>query len=89
MASGMDFTDKAQETLAAAVQIAKDYAQSQGAYTVTSHANARVTNFRISVHPAHIAFALLNEGAGQPGANSLFTSVLVSEGDKCYFCSIG
>ncbi|KAF7791871.1 hypothetical protein EIP86_002895 [Pleurotus ostreatoroseus] len=29
MASGMEFTDKAQETLAAAIQIAKDYANSQ------------------------------------------------------------
>jgi ATP-dependent Clp protease ATP-binding subunit ClpB len=30
MASGMDFTDKAQETLAASIQLAKDYAHSQG-----------------------------------------------------------
>ncbi|GJE86129.1 ATP-dependent chaperone ClpB [Phanerochaete sordida] len=62
MASGMEFTDKTQETLAAAVQIAKDYANSQ-------------------VHPAHIAFALLNEGAGaQPGTHSLFNSVIQKAG---------
>ena len=30
MNANFDFTDKAQETLAAAIQIAKDYANSQG-----------------------------------------------------------
>ena len=30
MASSMDFTDKTQETLAAAIQQAKDYANAQG-----------------------------------------------------------
>lgn len=57
----MEFTDKTQETLAAAIQIAKDYANSQ-------------------VHPAHIAFALLNEGAGTQGSHSLFTSVIQKAG---------
>ena len=32
MASNMDFTDKAQATLAAAIQLAKDYANAQGEY---------------------------------------------------------
>ncbi|KAI0732411.1 P-loop containing nucleoside triphosphate hydrolase protein [Fomitopsis betulina] len=70
MASGMDFTDKTQETLAAAIQQAKDYANAQ-------------------VHPAHIAFALLNEGAGEStstdlgqahGPSSLFKSVIEKAG---------
>ena len=38
MASNMDFTDKTQETLGAAIQIAKDYANSQG--------TSRFTTFR-------------------------------------------
>lgn len=65
----MNFTDKTQESLAAAIQLAKDYANAQ-------------------VHPAHIGFALLNEGAGesvpgsisQPHGNSLFHSVIERAG---------
>ncbi|KAH9950351.1 P-loop containing nucleoside triphosphate hydrolase protein [Amylocystis lapponica] len=72
MASNMNFTDKTQESLAAAVQLAKDYANAQ-------------------VHPAHLAFVLLNEGAGDPSlpgglsngqhtSNSLFSSVIQKAG---------
>lgn len=68
--SNFDFTDKTQESLASAIQLAKD------------HANAQV-------HPAHLAFALLNEGAGDqavPGGlnsasgASLFASVIQKAG---------
>lgn len=34
MSLSFDFTDKAQETLAAAIQIAKDYANAQGKHSV-------------------------------------------------------
>ncbi|OCH96099.1 hypothetical protein OBBRIDRAFT_787552 [Obba rivulosa] len=70
MASNMNFTDRAQESLAAAIQLAKDYAHAQ-------------------VHPAHIAFALLNEGAAEGGIatgagshqqTSLFSSVIQKAG---------
>ncbi|KAN0124757.1 P-loop containing nucleoside triphosphate hydrolase protein [Russula decolorans] len=69
MALNLDFTDKAQATLQAAIQLAKDHANSQ-------------------VHPAHIAFVLLNEGAGDepaPGSTShtqipLFASVIQKAG---------
>ncbi|OBZ79717.1 hypothetical protein A0H81_01115 [Grifola frondosa] len=68
MAANMDFTDKTQESLSAAVQLAKDYANAQ-------------------VHPAHIAFVLLNEGAGEQAAGSihnqpvsLFASVIEKAG---------
>ncbi|KAL1683956.1 P-loop containing nucleoside triphosphate hydrolase protein [Schizophyllum commune] len=63
MTSNFEFTDKTQETLAAAIQLAKDYANAQ-------------------VHPAHIAFALLNEGAGEgnTGNHSLFTSIIEKAG---------
>ncbi|PCH33652.1 hypothetical protein WOLCODRAFT_141737 [Wolfiporia cocos MD-104 SS10] len=69
MASSFNFTDKTQETLAAAIQLAKDYANAQ-------------------VYPVHIAFALLNEGAGEqvPGGvnqqsgHSLFRSVIERAG---------
>ncbi|KAI0825114.1 P-loop containing nucleoside triphosphate hydrolase protein [Trametes gibbosa] len=64
MASSMNFTDKTQESLAAAIQLAKDYAHAQ-------------------VHPAHIAFILLNEGQGEgapTGSHSLFTSVIDKAG---------
>jgi ATP-dependent Clp protease ATP-binding subunit ClpB len=68
--SNFDYTDKAAETIAAAGQLAKDYANAQ-------------------VHPAHIAFVLLNEGSGDPsvpgGLNggpgtSLFSSVIQKAG---------
>jgi ATP-dependent chaperone ClpB len=69
MASNFEFTDKTEETVSAAVQLAKDYANAQ-------------------VHPAHFAFALLNEGAGgePPGGlsgnsqTSLFSSVIQKAG---------
>jgi hypothetical protein len=62
----MDFTDKAQQTVADAIQLAKDYANAQ-------------------VHPAHIAFTLINEdGVPEPsvgaipsaGGTPLFVSVI-------------
>ncbi|KAI6031834.1 P-loop containing nucleoside triphosphate hydrolase protein [Pisolithus microcarpus] len=63
-----NFTERSQQTIAAAIQLARD------------HANAQV-------HPAHIASALLNEGAGpdgnaQGGQNnaSLFASVIEKAG---------
>lgn len=64
-----DFTDKTQQSLSAAIQLAKDYSHAQ-------------------VHPAHIAAALLNEGAGDDsptslsnvGASSLFSSVIQKAG---------
>ncbi|ESK88873.1 heat shock protein hsp98 [Moniliophthora roreri MCA 2997] len=62
MTSNFDFTDKTQQSLAAAIQLAKDYANAQ-------------------VHPAHIAFALLNEGAGEgTSGSSLFASVIQKAG---------
>ncbi|KAI0052894.1 hypothetical protein FA95DRAFT_1601578 [Auriscalpium vulgare] len=69
MTSLDSFTDKAQQTLSAAIQLAKDYANSQ-------------------VYPAHIAFVLLNEGAGDGTASGgvsnaqipLFTSVIQKAG---------
>jgi len=38
MALNLDFTDKAQTTLQAAIQLAKDYANSQGMSVVSSFA---------------------------------------------------
>ncbi|KAI0689592.1 P-loop containing nucleoside triphosphate hydrolase protein [Cytidiella melzeri] len=62
MAANFDFTDKTSATITAAVQLAKDYANSQ-------------------VHPAHIAFVLLNEGADDNSPNqSLFASVVQRAG---------
>jgi ATP-dependent Clp protease ATP-binding subunit ClpB len=69
MSSGLEFTDKAQETVSAAIQLAKDYAHAQ-------------------VHPAHLAFALLNEGeaqtmpggAAKPSGASLFSSAISRAG---------
>ena len=55
MTSNFDFTDKAQDSLTAATQLAKDYANAQ-------------------VHPAHIAFVLLNEDP------SLFSSIIQKAG---------
>ncbi|KAI0003683.1 P-loop containing nucleoside triphosphate hydrolase protein [Russula compacta] len=64
------FTDKAQATVQAAIQLAKDYANSQ-------------------IHPAHLGFVLLNEGAGDDPAQGsisqthqipLFASVIQKAG---------
>ena len=63
------YTEKAQQTLQASIQLARDYANSQ-------------------VVPAHIAFALLNEGASSDGtpANGakapLFASVINKAGGE-------
>ena len=69
MASNFDFTDKAQQSLADAIQLAKDYANSQ-------------------VHPAHIAFALINEqqadgittGTSNSASAPLFASIISRAG---------
>ncbi|KAA1471488.1 hypothetical protein DENSPDRAFT_837498 [Dentipellis sp. KUC8613] len=65
------FTDKSQQTLQAAIQLAKDYANSQ-------------------VHPAHLGFVLLNEGAADENApggvthaqTPLFASVIQRAGGE-------
>lgn len=88
MTSNMDFTDKAQATLAAAVQLAKDYANAQGKMDRYCFV-LLVTNY-ILVAPPHLAFALLNEEAAAPipggvagpshGNTSLFTSAIQRAG---------
>ncbi|KAJ3937812.1 MAG: P-loop containing nucleoside triphosphate hydrolase protein [Lentinula lateritia] len=57
MTSNFDFTDKTQQTLANAIQCAKDYSHAQ-------------------VHPAHLAFSLLNEDG------SLLVSVIEKAGGE-------
>ena len=90
MGSNFDFTDKTQETLAAAIQLAKDYANAHGMHSRLRHGTSSwlITPLVIVV-PAHIAFVLLNEGAGeqqpseglsQGSKNSLFTSVIQKVG---------
>lgn len=62
--SNFEFTDKAQQSLAAAIQLAKDYANAQA-------------------HPVHLAFVLLNEGAGDDNQkHSLFASVVQKAGGE-------
>lgn len=81
MNSSMDFTAKTEETLSAAVQLAKDYANSQGMSRFCSSGCGIKVNLRFAVQPVHIAFALLNDGAATQGAgNSLFTSVIQKAG---------
>jgi ATP-dependent Clp protease ATP-binding subunit ClpB len=71
--SNFDLTEKTQESIASAIQLAKDYANAQ-------------------VHPVHLAFALLNEGAGVsgslngPSGVSLFTSVIQRAGGDPVCC---
>lgn len=89
MALNLEFTDKAQATLQAAIQLAKDYAVSQGMSAVSSFTvQLLITLCMYAVYPAHIAFVLLNEGAGDepaPGNSSLaqvslFASVIQKAG---------
>ncbi len=89
MALNFEFTDKAQATLEAAIQLAKDYANSQGMSAILSLSLPPVAHqVTYAVYPAHIAFVLLNEGAGDepvPGTTShtqvpLFASVIQKAG---------
>jgi ATP-dependent Clp protease ATP-binding subunit ClpB len=89
MALNFKFTDKAQATLEAAIQLAKDHANSQGMSAVVSLSLSPVAHqVTYAVYPAHIAFVLLNEGAGDepaPGNIShtqvpLFASVIQKAG---------
>jgi hypothetical protein len=82
----LEFTDKAQATLQAAIRLAKDYAVSQGMSIVLSFTLTPVAHYFVyAVYPAHIAFVLLNEGAGDepaPGGIQipLFASVIQKAG---------
>jgi len=79
------FTEKAQATVEAAIQLAKDYANSQGAL-LDSHVKS--ADLTYAVYPAHLGFVLLNENAGDepvPGGSShaqipLFASVIQKAG---------
>ena len=85
--SNFDFTDKAQQCLAAAVQLAKDYANAQG-MSLSSPLREISDNFHAFslVHPVHLASVLINEGSGDisngkaSGSSSLFSSVIQKAG---------
>lgn len=74
MTSNFDFTDKTQQTLANAIQCAKDYSHAQGMYRSVDLVAS--TNASFSVHPAHLAFSLLNEDG------SLLASVIEKAGGE-------
>lgn len=86
MTSNMEFTDKSQNTLTEAIQLAKDYAHVQGMSTFVSLLCKNLHMLLVFlVQPVHLAFVLLNEGASEafmPGgtpANAspgLFASVV-------------
>ena len=90
MASNFNFTDKAQQTIADSIQLAKDYANAQG--NPPFYENIRIIHtFYPPVTPVHIAFVLINEGQGEalPGgppssgssrSQSLFASVISRAG---------
>lgn len=89
MAVNLEFTDKAQDTLQAAIQLAKDYANSQGMSVISSFTLTPVAHHVMyAVYPAHIAFVLLNEGAGDESTSGstsltqvpLFASVIQKAG---------
>ena len=88
----MEFTDKAQSTLAEAIQLAKDHAHVQG-MSLPSLFPAKTYNTLLvfPVYPVHIAFVLLNGGIsdsepsmpGGPSSNvspGLFASVVARAG---------
>lgn len=85
----MDFTDKTQQCLAEAIQLAKDYANAQGTLFLLV-AFILLLILSCLVHPAHLAFVLLNEGASgstmpggpqpQAGGTPLFASVVSRAG---------
>ena len=86
MAFNLDqLTDKARESVEAALQLATDYANSQ---CTSSHPSLTLSSAHIyAVYPVHLAFVLLNEGAGDgPTGNisqsqiPLFASVIQKAG---------
>lgn len=91
MASNFDFTEKTEQTLAASIQLAKDYAHAQGELLLRAVIILTLTLCWV-VHPVHLASVLLNEGSGEqqgiPGAPngssstkpSLFASVVQKAG---------
>ena len=81
MAANFEFTDKTQTTIESAVQLAKDYANAQGMLSLPFEYTPPSDIFFRPVHPAHIAFVLLNE-TGPDGAatSSLFSSVIQRSG---------
>ncbi len=87
MASSMNFTDKTQESLAAAIQLAKDYANAQG-MSLTEYCDRKLVILTtvFAVHPAHIAFVLLSDtqtgeaGGATTGSHPLFASVIDKAG---------
>ena len=85
MAFNLDqLTDKARETVQAAIQLATDYANSQ---CTSFHPFTPSSAHIYAVYPVHLAFVLLNEGAGDgPTGNisqsqiPLFASVIQKAG---------
>ena len=87
MAFNLDqLTDKARESVEAALQLATDYANSQ---CTSSHPSLTLSSAYIyAVYPVHLAFVLLNEGAGDGQSNGnisqsqipLFASVIQRAG---------
>ena len=75
--SNFNFTDRAQATVETTLQLAKDHSNAQGTYSCQ---NSAMTTDVMSpqVHPAHLASALLNEGAGESTAGKPQTSLLAS-----------
>ena len=59
----MEFTDKTQNTLNEAIQLAKDHAHVQG---MSPSSLFPAKNLQYLVYPVHLAFVLLNEGASEP-----------------------
>lgn len=86
--SNFDFTDKAQQNIAAALQLAKDYANAQGMFRV--FLSPRIYSIpHNTVYPVHLAFVILNEGAGEESTgkqshtqHSLFSSVIQKAGGE-------
>jgi len=88
MDSKFEFTDKTQQSISAAFQLAKDYGNAQGIFLVEHLLLHTFLTYRITVHPAHIAFGLINEEASDAasgsqlsgGGASLFSSVIQRAG---------
>jgi len=78
-----NLTDKTRQSITAAIQLARDYANAQGESLASLYGPWRST--MLSVHPAHLAFVLLNESqAAAPGSKAssppLFASVIQRAG---------
>ena len=86
MSSNYSFTDKAEQTISDAIQLAKDHANAQGTFFEQYVRFGREVDFVfLAVYPLHIAAVLLKDETATNGKQAgppLFASVIEKAGGE-------